>query len=215
MPIHGVRIYPKSVQVVQGKNAPIFVHGRVSEECSDFFYIFRPVAYLWYGHFFVKEFGLTYGEDPLPGLQEQYGSSLVNADIATQLLLLRGDDFPKWAADVYTVGGAFLPILRESVPFDRLKDLYWQPSSQLKADTWPPEMRAVLHMWDDIYWQFFSTERSDIDRLVQAHTGDPKLDMYYVDFDKEYPNPSNQPLERAGDNFNVGKSKKETRRPQG
>jgi hypothetical protein len=58
-------------------------------------------------------------------------------------------------------------------------------------------MRAVLHMWDDIYWQLFSVNRSDIDLLVRAHIGDPKLEMYFVDFDREYPDPSNQKLPLA------------------
>jgi hypothetical protein len=56
-------------------------------------------------------------------------------------------------------------------------------------------MRAVLHMWDDIYWQLFSTVRSDIDFLIQVHADDPRLDLYYVDFDKEYPDPSNEELQ--------------------
>ena len=194
MRIHGVRVYPKSVQVVRGVGAPIFVHGRVSEECSDFFYIFRPTARLWKGHLFVDDFGVTQGVDPLPELREQYGHHLADADVDSQLLLLWGEGFLKWAAELYTVGGAFLPVLRELVPFERLKELYWQPQFRLNAETWPSEMRAVLHLWDDVYWQLFSTERSDIDLLVRAHAGDPKLDLYYVDFDKEYPNPSNQPL---------------------
>ena len=200
MEIHGVRIYPKSVQVVQGKGAPIFVHGRVDDRVSDFFYIFRPTARLWKSHLFVNDFGVTYGshgkiEDPLPELREQYGFSLVDADVKTQLLLLRGDDFYTWAAHFYAIGGAFLPILREPVSFNDLKRLYWDSTFQLTSDTWPAEMRAVLHMWDDIYWQLFSTERSDIDFLIQAHAGDPNLGLYYVEFDKEYPNPSNTPLQ--------------------
>ena len=195
MKIHGVRIYPKSVQVVQGKGSPIFVHGRVDEEVSDFFYIFRPTASLWKGHFFANDFMRTLGEDPLSGLREQYGSSLVDANVDTQLLLLRGDDFLTWAANLYTVEGALLPIFGESVPFDLLRHLYWEQTFRLNSETWPSEMRAVLHMWDDIYWQLFSTARSDIDFLVQAHAGDPRLDMYYVDFDKEYPDPSNEELQ--------------------
>ncbi len=194
MKIHGVRIYPKSVQVAQGAGASIFVHGRVDEEVSDFFYIFRPTAPLWKGHLFVNDFARTLGEDPLPGLREQYGSSLVDANVATQLLLLRGDDFLTWAAELYTVEGAFLPILRESVPFNLLKCLYWDQTFRLTSDTWPSEMRAVLNMWDDIYWELFSTVRSDIDFIIQFHAGDPRLNMFYVDFDKEYPDPSNEEL---------------------
>jgi hypothetical protein len=52
-------------------------------------------------------------------------------------------------------------------------------------------------MWDDIYWQLFTTERSDLDALMRAHTGDPKLEMYFVDLDREYPDPSNQQLQLA------------------
>jgi len=29
-------------------------------------------------------------------------------------------------------------------------------------------MRAVLQMWDDIYWQLFTTEYSDIEILIRA-----------------------------------------------
>jgi hypothetical protein len=81
--------------------------------------------------------------------------------------------------------------------FDLLKRLYWDSTFQLLAATWPPTMRAMLHMWDDIYWQLFSAMRSDIDDLVRVHSGDPKLKMYYVDIDREYPNPSNQELRPA------------------
>jgi hypothetical protein len=52
-------------------------------------------------------------------------------------------------------------------------------------------------MYDDIYWQLFSTERSDLDALLRAHAGDPKLKMYFVDFDREYPKPSDQDLQLA------------------
>ncbi|MBD2101617.1 hypothetical protein [Leptolyngbya sp. FACHB-261] len=40
MKIHGLRVYPQSVEVIQGDSAPIFVHGSVSEDCSDFFYTY-------------------------------------------------------------------------------------------------------------------------------------------------------------------------------
>jgi len=58
-------------------------------------------------------------------------------------------------------------------------------------------MRALLHMWDDIYWQLFTTERSDLDFLIRAHAGDTRLKMYYVDFDREFPDPSNLELKVA------------------
>lgn len=93
----------------------------------------------------------------------------------------------------FSGGGAFLPIFREQPTFDLLKTLDFS----LTSESWPQHMRAVLHMWDGIYWQLFTTERSDIDNLLRVHAGDPKLKMYFVDFDHEYPDPSNQELELA------------------
>ncbi|HEX8237899.1 MAG TPA: hypothetical protein VF600_18305 [Abditibacteriaceae bacterium] len=199
MKIHGVRVYPQSVRRVQNNGTSIFLHGRVSD-VSDFFYIFRPTAPLWKGHIFADAFCVSFDlngnrEDPVPHLRERYGTSLMGADVDSKLLLLCGDDFLKWAVHSYHVEGAFLPIFNEVPSFDDLKRVYWEQDFSLSSVSWPSGMRALLHMWDDIYWQLFSTERSDIDFLVQTHAGDPRLEMYYVDFDKEYPDPSNQPLE--------------------
>ena|SRR5215469_3240411 len=196
MKIHGIRIYPQSVEVVRGFGAPIFVHGSVSDDCSDFFYTFRPLASLWRGHLFAKDF-TRYGEDPMPGLREQFGSSLLAADVKSQLMLLRGDDFAKWGASLDFCEGALLPIFPEPPAFELLNRLFWGRDFRLTSDTWPAGMRAVLHMWDDIYWQYFTTDRPDLDILMQAHAGDPKLEMFFVDLDREYPDPSNQELQPA------------------
>ncbi len=45
--------------------------------------------------------------------------------------------------------------------------------------------------------QLFTTESADLDILIRAHGGDPKVKMYRVDFDREYPDPSNQELQVA------------------
>jgi hypothetical protein len=201
MKIHGLRIYPQSVNVIRGDGAPIFVHGHVSEDCSDFYYAFRPTAHLWRGHYFANDFGVCYDEngkleDPEPELREKFGASLIAADLKSQLMLLRGDDFDTWGPTMYFCEGAFLPIFAELPTFDLLKRL-WNRDFRLTSDTWPSQMRAAFHMWDDIYWQLFTINRSDLDVLIQAHTGDPKLKMYFVDFDREFPDPSNQPLQLA------------------
>src|SRR5690242_10364921 len=103
MKIHGLRVYPQSVEVVRGHHAPIFVHGSVSDDCSDFFYTFRALAAVWQGHFFANHFDPGCDErgrriDTIPGLRKQFGSSLVSADVEKQWLVLRGDDFAGWGA---------------------------------------------------------------------------------------------------------------------
>jgi hypothetical protein len=52
-------------------------------------------------------------------------------------------------------------------------------------------------MWDDMYWQMFTTAPGDLDLLIRAPSGDPKLKMYFVEFDSEYPEPSNEELQPA------------------
>jgi hypothetical protein len=201
MKIHGLHIYPQSVDVIPGERAPILVHGRLSEERSDFFYVFQPLAVALRDHVVVHDFAISYTElgvreDPIPTLRDRFGASLLDVDVASQLMLLRGDDFESWAETVYFAGGAFLPIFRETPPFGALKRMFWG-RFRLTSDTWPSYMRAVLHMWDDIYWQLFTTERSDLDVLIQAHRGDAQLKMYFVDLDLEYPEPSGQMLQSA------------------
>lgn len=202
MKIYGLRIYPKSVKVVKGNNAPVFIHSCVSNDCSDFFYAFRPLASIWRSHIFANDFMVSYDidmkrEDPMPELREKFGSSLVAADLESQVLLLRGDDFEKWGAAMYFCEGAFLPIFSEPPPFNILKDLFWGRDYKLTSESWPATMRAVLHMWDDIYWQIFTTQQADIDVLLRTHADDPKLEMYFVDLDREFPDPSNQKLQPA------------------
>jgi hypothetical protein len=199
MKIHGLRFYPQSTQMIRASGGPIFIHGRVSEDCEDFFYIFRPLASVWHGHLFSQAFGISYDEelsreDPMPALRGQFGSSLFAADVESQLMLLRGEHFTLWGAPMYFVEGAFLPIFRRCPTFELLKRLHRDHEFRLTSETWPGELRSVLHMWDDIYWQIFTTEKTDLDELLRAHSGDPMLKIYWVEFDREYPDPSNKEL---------------------
>ena len=93
--------------------------------------------------------------------------------------------------------GALLPVLHEATPFENLRRLYWDLTFRLTSDTWPVQMRALLHMWDGVFWQLFTTEESDVDTLVRAHSSDPKVKMFFVHLDREYPDPSNAELKAA------------------
>jgi len=202
MKIYGVRFYPQSVKIDRGGSSPIYIHDSVSEDCSDFYYIFRLMAPMWRDHFIANDFSVNYDEqmrleDPLPGLREEFGSGLLAVDVGRQLLLLKGSDFEQWGQRMYFCEGAFLPIFREPPGFDFLKEMYWGREFRLSPESWPRSMRGLLHMWDDVYWQYFTTEKSDVDSLVSKHKDDPRLKMYFVDFEKEFPDPSNEKLAPA------------------
>jgi len=202
MKIYGVRIYPQSVTKTLGRGARIFIHGRLAEDRSDLDYIFRPVASRWHGHFFVQDFGVSYEEDgrisdPITELRKSYGADFHDADLKTQLLVIRADGFPNWAPKFYSCEGALLPLFAEAPAFDLLQRIYWDRSFVLSSATWPTGMRAILHNWDDMFWQLFSVDQRDIDSLVSSHLSNPKLKMFFVEFDSEYPNPTNKELTPA------------------
>jgi hypothetical protein len=199
MKIHGLRFYPQSIEVIRANGASFFTHGRVSQDCSNFLYIFRPLAPVWHGHLFAQNFVVSYDEelnrkDPMPALRGQFGASIIAAAVDSQLMLLRGDHFIRWGASIHFDEGAFLPIFRRRPTFELMKRLYWDHEFRLTSETWPGELVSVLHMWDDIYWQIFTTERTDLEVLLRSHSGDPMLKIYWVDFDREYPDPSNKEL---------------------
>ena len=181
MKIHGLRIYR-----------------------NDLLGIFRPVAAAWRGHIFANDFGVNVNadgtlEDPLPALGSQYGPALVAADVTRQLVLLRGDDFCRWGASLsYNEVRKLLPIFRDAPPFELLSRLYWGSDFRLTPDTWPNNMRALLQMWDGaVLADLHDRAVGDIDVLIRAHAGDQKFKMFFVDLEREYPDPSNQELEIA------------------
>jgi hypothetical protein len=202
MKIHGVRIYPQSVRKNVDSSTPIYVHDSVSSSCSDFFYTFRPIASLWKDCFLAMDFPIGYNdrgelEDPIPSLRQRFGSSLVTVDARSGLALLRGGGFEEWGSSLHFYESAFLPIFDRIPAFELLNHLYWSRDYRLTSENWPNDLRAVLHMWDDVYWQLFTPAQPSVEKLIQTHFKDPKLKMYSVDFDQEFPDPSNQELQIA------------------
>lgn len=199
MKIHGVRIYT-NCQMVLATDCPMYIHDSLCRECSDFYFLFHPMAERWRDTVIADIFPVHYDGrglvgDPIAGLREKFGSSLIDANVKSQFMLLRGGDFARWGPNMHYVEGAFLPVFQESPGYDVLNGIY----HKLTSDTWPAKMKGLVHMWDDVYWQYFSRDESDIEFLIQAHAQKhPKLEMYYVDFDREYPDPSNEDLKPVG-----------------
>ena len=88
-------------------------------------------------------------EDPPPRLREGFGESLVGVDLDGQSVLLRGDDFERWGPLLRFYEGALLPIFRGGASPDVVRQVCSR-AVRLTSGVWPSELRAVLHMWDDI-----------------------------------------------------------------
>ena len=127
----------------------------------------------------------------MPALRGQFGSSLFAADVDSRLMLLRGEDFTRWGACMHFVEG-LSPHLPGCPTFKLLKRLYWDHEFRLTSENWPGELTSVLHMWDDIYWQILP-RRKPTSTSCFAFRG-PMLKIYWVEFDRKYPDPSNEEL---------------------
>ena len=124
----------------------------------------------------------------------RYGPHLHDADVKTQLLMVRAEGFSSWAPTFHSDEGATLAVFREPPPYSLVQRMFWDPDSRLCSESWPAGMRSLLHNWDDVFWQLFTVEPADIDLLTRSHSADPTLKMYFVDLDREFPDPSNEEL---------------------
>ena len=199
MDIFGIRLYPQTLRISKGVGAPILVHHPVTKDFSDFYYIFRPFETAWDSCCFAVDFAARLNEDgtiddPAPKLREQYGSSLIAADNESQVAIVGSNGFFLQSRHRRFCEGAFLPVFDEVPTFEFLKQLFWGRDFKLTPTTWPQNLRCLVHMWDDVYWQLFSRDPVDMDMLIKSHCADPRLKMYHVDLDREFPNPSNEAL---------------------
>ena len=193
--IRGLRIQPDSTMVGQGA-VPMLFHGNVSEDCSDFWYIFRCMVPVFDGLLFADSLGVVYEYDESGNRVEQrallgarYGRHVAACDEQRQLILLQGSGFMSWGMDRRFCQGAFVPLFGEAPSFDTVDELFRGSDEAIRSGAWPDEMRALMYMWDDIYWEYYTREPSDIDRLLLAHQDDRNLKLYRVDIGEDYPNP--------------------------
>jgi hypothetical protein len=198
--IYGIRFYPQTVKIVQGIGAPICLHDRLAERTSDIHYIFRPLGEFLRSKFITDDFCVCYDErgileDPVPGLKERYAQNLVGWDLKRQIVFLDGSAFDVWGPNVYSCEGAFHQVFEKGILGGAVGEIHELDDALADfQDAWPDGLCSIIHMWDDIYWQYFTVDHSEIDLLVEAHRRDTRLKMFEVDVRKEYPDPSNEDL---------------------
>jgi len=178
---------------------------------SDFLYIFRAIApqlsNLLVARAFSSEVSGSGQVIPQrPHLEEEYGESLVDLDEERQLMLLDGSRFLSWASKFRCQEGEFLPVFEEAPKFELLETLFWRSDEDIQAGRWPQEMRSLIYMWDDIYWEYFSTRRADVETLIATHYGDDRLSLHISDISVDYPEPRNLELSRATPNASLDTS---------
>jgi hypothetical protein len=194
--IHGIRIYPNTLKLEPGEGgSPILIHGQISKRYNDLSYLFLPVSEIWKNVYMARDFGTQYDEsgrmaDPIPELKTRYGSALVQAYVKPQIAILNGNAFSAWSLEENIYEGAFIPIFSEMPDEKMVSKLFWDNEFKLTSRTWPTELLSFIHMWDDVFWQYFSRDKSEIDLLIEEHLKRKKMRMFHVDLNREYPDPS-------------------------
>ena len=164
-----------------------------SETCNDIQRLFDGMA----GHFkqygFTDEFGINYNDDPRKVAVGLYGAHLLEVCDKSQVALISGERFRKWMAESNVYEGFFHMVVRlEEEREGWTDDIY----HSLNTRTWPSWLVAVIHMWDDSYWEFYSREKALVDGFFELHRLNQSLDLFRVELDLDFPDPRNTTLER-------------------
>jgi len=199
MTIGGVRVYPQTTKVERGAGGtPIFCHGRISHEVTDFYYLFSPMMHQWSGSYLATEFAVDLDEvtgEATPVAEVQaLGRSIAAMDMERQLMVLQAATFNEWGKELHFFHGALIPVFWEIPDTELLRKFYWDETYMLSSANWPPPLRAVLHLYDDVYWELYSSLEADLQNFIRVHRDNPRLRLYHVELDAEYPTPSNKPL---------------------
>lgn len=80
------------------------------------------------------------------------------------------------------------------------EDLSWEEYLAMSGSgdrSYPSGMVGVLHNLDGIYWEYYCSDRAQLDLLVQHHRQSQYLQIYRVAFGADFPTPRNVTLARA------------------
>jgi len=197
MIIHGVRFYPQTVSTTTTPAGKILFHGRLSKKYSDLYYIFRPLTAAWAD--LILEIHCARlsesGDDAQAPerLHERFGAELEELDFERRTAFVRGSSFPAWAPNAHSIQADLIRIF-DRVPSPQCRKRLDSAAFRLRPSKWPKELRAVIQMWDDIYWQLFTPVESYIETLISSHSNDPLLKAYHVDLTDEFPEPGDKKL---------------------
>lgn len=200
MKIPGIRFYPTSITVDSDGGAPIFLHGTVEEDRSNFDLIFKPLYPMWENFIFLDEDdSIRIFDNELSEEEEEslYGEmknyildSRKNGEGQSTSDLYRCVIFEKFGKYVYEFEGGGFCLLREGTSLERALEIeaqIWWPKEKLTE--LPEEVVCLIQNWDGVFWQIFTKEDAYLEKLCAVHCNFDALPAYWVELSKDYPNP--------------------------
>jgi hypothetical protein len=191
----GLRFYRSSVRQTRGNGVPILVHGQIEPGRSDFDVIFRCLYPRWKPLCILSEHWRFEPEQRRDMLRHVRGGMIwANGD--TSLILHHARVLERRGRSMQEFEGNTLLLYAEPPP----ETLSWEEYLCIAGHgerSYPAAIRTVLHNFDGIYWEIYSTDPSDLDLLISEHRGNDALQMFRVEFGADFPTPGNRSLQRA------------------
>jgi hypothetical protein len=195
-PVAGLRFYRKSVCVESNRGTPVFRHGSIESGRSDFDLIFRCLYPRWIRKVFVDPY--CSGDDEyISELKGKFGDKLLWATPATSVRAFRATALDSLGFGIPEFDSCELLVYNiqpnASLTFEELAI----PQYADGRNEWRDGLHCVLHNFDGVYWELFSTDQGDYRKLLETHSQNGALTMYWVDFQADYPTPRNFELRPA------------------
>jgi hypothetical protein len=191
----GIRFYQSSLTVDYSSSEPIFIHpGRIDRRRSNFDYIFRPIYSRLGDLLYAEEQSdwLIRCDDRVLTLYEKQTISLIeNWQIMPGSIISR---FGKFILDDWNTLVFFEPDTNYESIVDITSCILSQQSEQFTLND---STQLCIQNWDGIYWQIFDKNPTTINILRDYHSSDSQLELYLVNYEQEFPDPSDLPLERV------------------
>ena len=194
--VRGLRFYRSSIRRVDEGGTPMFLHGQIEPDRSDFDLIFRPLYPRYEGKFMLSAheiFSADTQEESLANVQRR----LVWANGRTSLMVHDASALDFMGPTMEEFQGKDLLIWNDlphpSMTWQDYLGIVYAPGER----RWPPSLHCLLHCWDGIYWEIFTTDESELRELLKAHRDRAALQIFHVDFALDYPNPVRTELKPA------------------
>ena len=206
----GIRFYRSSVTVETNGGTPIFSHGTIEPDISDFDHIFRPLYPEWVDLILLDENEswmmpcdlsdeeeLRWNRDiesyRIKSPTEGEDAFLMSA--RTPLILAR--IFERFGKFVEEFQGSGYTLCGSDVPYSEVQKAerrIWQSNCPNEL---PECVDTLLHNWDGVYWEIFAKNERHLDLLIGAHAHSKNLTMYWVSLADDFPIPRGSSPEDA------------------
>jgi hypothetical protein len=196
--VPGIRFYPSSISVDPNGGTPIFMHGTIQEKRSDFDFIFEPLYPLWKDFVFLDNSGLFHiydsdltreEEDRLCEKRDSYVIRREKDHFGNTLELMACSVFGEFGKYVYEFEGAGFCVLEPGISIEcalRIEKEVWGLRTLQEL---PQGVICLLHNWDGVFWQIFSTDLKYLNILQAVHGGSKVVPAYWVELSEDFPNP--------------------------